>query len=177
MIVFMGVAGAGKSVQGQLLAKDLGYQWISTGEFLRTHITGKRREEMLAGKLLDDQEMIELIGTFLTDLPDSKKSIMDGFPRTLAQAEWLYEQHHKGVVCIDAVINLRVSKQVVLERLLARGRGDDKEEVITRRYDDYQKTTKPILDSYKEKGITVYEINGERDIESIHSEIMQKLRS
>lgn len=176
MIIFMGVAGAGKSVQGQLLADDLGYQWISTGEFLRQHITGKRREEMMAGKLLDDQEMIDMIGEFLTHLPDTKKAIMDGFPRTLLQAQWLQKQHGVGRLEIEAVIDLLVSKETVLERLLARGRPDDVEEVITRRYDDYQVTTEPIIAWYKEEGITVHEINGERPIEDIHSEIMQKLR-
>lgn len=177
MIVFMGVAGAGKSVQGQLLAKDLGYQWISTGEFLRKHITGKRREEMLSGRLLDDQEMIDMIGEFLTHIPDTKKAIMDGFPRTLLQAKWLHEQHNKGVIQIEAVIDIHVSKQVVTERLVARGRADDKPEVIARRYDDYQKTTLPIIQWYKDEGITVHEIHGERDIDSIHAEIMKKIRA
>ena len=61
MIVFMGVAGAGKSVQGKLLARDLGFQWISTGEILRANLSGNRKKELLSGKLVGDEELIDLM--------------------------------------------------------------------------------------------------------------------
>ena len=65
MIILMGVAGAGKSLQSRLLADEYGYAWISTGEILRVLITGKRRQEMLSGKLLSDDEMIQVMDKVL----------------------------------------------------------------------------------------------------------------
>lgn len=176
MIVFMGVAGAGKSVQGKLLADDLGYRWLSTGEFLRMHITGKRRDEMLEGKLLDDQEIIDILKPLFESNSDNK-CILDGFPRTLKQAEWLITQHEQGVVDISAVLHLQASEDVVKERLLARGRPDDTEEAIIRRFEEYQTATLPIVDWFKNKDIPVYEINGERSVEEIHEDIMSKVKS
>ena len=61
MIILTGVAGAGKSMQGKILADEHGYAWISTGEILRVLVTGKRRQEMLQGKLLSDEEMIAIL--------------------------------------------------------------------------------------------------------------------
>jgi adenylate kinase len=171
----MGVAGAGKSVQGQLLAKDLGYKWISTGEFLRARITGKRKEEMLAGKLLDAQEMIEHGGKFLNALSEDIYCVLDGFPRTLKQAKWLLDQHEQAIVEIEAVVHLNVSKEEVLKRLLARGRPDDVEQVITRRYNNYLATTEPIIDWLKSQNIPVFEIDGERSIDEIHTDITELL--
>lgn len=175
MIIFMGVAGAGKSVQGTLLARDIGYQWLSTGEHLRASISGERKEEMLKGKLLDDQEIIDILIEFFEGIKDSDHCILDGFPRTLRQAEWLHEQHQKGSINVTDVIYLDASKEVVRERLLERGRPDDTEEVINRRFDEYEKATQPIIDWFKEKGLNVHEVNGERTVEEIHADIMQRL--
>jgi adenylate kinase len=174
MIVFMGVAGAGKSVQGKLLAQDLGYQWISTGEYLRANINPQRRDEMMKGKLLADEEIIEIVEKLFADSQD--QTIVDGFPRTMKQAEWLIGQHERNKVHISCIINLEASKNVILERLLSRGRPDDVQEVIEKRFDEYQEVTLPILGWFKEQGIQVLDINGERSIEDIHAEIMQKLR-
>ena len=89
----MGVAGAGKSVQGRWLADEVGLPWLSTGEFLRMLVTGERRKEMLAGKLLDDSEMIGLADKIFHMINIQEEFILDGFPRTLQQAEWLIAQH------------------------------------------------------------------------------------
>lgn len=175
IIIPMGVAGAGKSVQGKLLADDLGYQWISTGEILRGQATEEQRGEMLAGKLLGDDEIIQLVGSFLTTLKEDLHCILDGFPRTLPQAKWLYELHEAGKVEIEAIVHLDVSKEVVLERLLARGRADDKEDVIVRRYNDYLATTEPIIDWLKLNKIPVFEVDGEREISAIHGDIVKLL--
>lgn len=159
-------------MQGQLLARDLGYQWISTGEFLRARIAAARRKEMLAGKLLDDQEMIELVGGFFKSLTGDISCILDGFPRTLAQAKWLLQQHNQEVVEIEGVVHLDVTKDEVMKRLLARGRDDDKEAVIARRYDSYVATTEPIIAWFKQQNIPLYEIDGKRSIEEIHADIL-----
>lgn len=175
MIVFMGVAGAGKSVQGTLLAKDIGYTWLSTGEYLRASISGERKAEMLRGKLLDDQEIIDILIQFFDSIEDTEHSILDGFPRTLRQAEWLYEQHETGAIKVTDVIYLDASLEVVEKRLIARGRPDDTEEVIHRRFEEYEKATLPIIDWFKQKGLRVHEVNAERSVDEIHGDIMQRI--
>lgn len=171
MIVLMGVAGAGKSMQGRLLADERGYAWISTGEILRVLVTGKRRQEMLAGQLLSDAEMIRMMDKVL-DLIDLKDEfILDGFPRTLKQADWLIDQVDMGRFEVTAVIHLTASEEVVSSRLMQRGRVDDTEEVIRKRFDEYQAVTTPILDDFRKRGITVHDIDASLAPNIVHDEI------
>lgn len=176
MILMMGVAGAGKSVQGRLLADKLGYVWLSSGEFLRQHIIGRKRQDMLEGKLLGDQEIIAVFDETLSELGTKNHQILDGFPRTLPQAEWLYKQHQKKRVDIEAVILLKASKETVKSRLVKRGRLDDNEQAISKRFDEYEKMTLPIIAFYQSHGIPIYEINGERSVEAVNSEITQLVK-
>ena len=104
MIVLMGVAGAGKSMQGRLLADEHGLAWISTGELLRVLITGKRRREMLEGKLLSDDEMIMILDKLLELINTNEEFVLDGFPRTIPQAEWLLAQAKNGRFDIGASV-------------------------------------------------------------------------
>ncbi len=176
MIVFMGVAGAGKSVQGKLLADDLGYRWLSTGEFLRMHISGERRQEMLSGKLLGDQEIINILEKFFVEAGVDEACVLDGFPRTLPQAKWLIEKHDSKEINIQAVIHIQASKEVVKARLLSRGRQDDHETAINQRFHEYEQQTLPIVQWFKKDNIPVFEVDGERPIEVIHQEIMRLIR-
>lgn len=175
MIIFMGVAGAGKSVQGTLLAKHLGYEWLSTGEYLRNNISGKRRNEMLAGKLLDDEEIIEILKDFFGGIKDSSRCILDGFPRTLVQAKWLLQQHQEGLITIGSVVYLNASKEVVRKRLLARGRPDDTAEVLDKRFEEYEKLTVPIIEWFKSHSIVVHEVDAERTVEEIQNDIIARV--
>src|SRR5665213_2302878 len=113
MIILMGVAGAGKSMQSRLLADEYGYAWISTGEILRVLITGKRRQEMLAGKLLSDEEMIQVIDKVLDLIDTNQEFVLDGFPRTITQADWLLEQVAKGRFELTAVVHMSASEDTV----------------------------------------------------------------
>ena len=82
MIILMGVAGAGKSMQGRMFADEHGYAWISTGELFRVLVTGKRRQQMLEGKLLSDEEVIQLIDKTLKQMVDTNQEfLLDGFPQ------------------------------------------------------------------------------------------------
>ena len=96
MILIMGLAGSGKGTQGKLLAEKLGYEYLSTGEFLRTYITEERRTKMAAGHLIDDKEMIEIIKDFLDKLDSKNECILDGFPRSMEQATWLAGNMSQG---------------------------------------------------------------------------------
>lgn len=177
MIVFMGVAGSGKSAQGRLLADRLGFPWLSTGEFLRMLIAGERRREMLEGKLLDDVEIIALVQKIFRVVDTEHEFVMDGFPRTVAQADWLLSQRRHGQLDITAVIHLQASEDVVLERLLQRGRQDDQTEVIRERFREYENATRPIINELKEDGVPVFDINGEGDVETIHEAIVKAIAS
>lgn len=175
MILIMGLAGSGKGTQGKLLAEKLGYEYLSTGEFLRTYITEERRRQMAAGHLIDDDEMIDIIKNFLSSGND--KCILDGFPRSKKQADWLIGQHESKSVNIQALIYLDVPKDELIKRLLARSRHDDNEPAIRRRFEEYSKSTSPIIENYKDKGIKIIEIDGQGSIETIQSSILDALRS
>ena len=172
----MGVAGAGKSMQGRLLADEKGYAWISTGEILRVLVTGKRRQEMLEGKLLSDAEMIRMMDKVL-DLIDLKEEfILDGFPRTLKQADWLADQVHMERFNVTAVFHLTASEDVVLSRLKKRGRTDDTEDAIRTRFEEYRKVTLPIIKDFRSNGITVHDIDGSLEPKAVHDAIVEHVQ-
>lgn len=175
MIIFMGVAGSGKSVQGRMLADRLGLPWLSTGEFLRMLISGQRRKDMQAGQLLEDKEIIELVRKIFGVVDTNQEFVLDGFPRTVAQADWLLSQIKHGQLHMTAVIHLTASKEGVRERLLARGRQDDHEEAINQRFREYEEDVVQILDHFRKGGIKVFDINAEQTIEAVHEEIVKAL--
>lgn len=172
MIILMGIAGAGKSMQGRLFADEHGFAWISTGELLRVLVTGKRRQEMLQGKLLSDDEMVHILDKVFDLINLSDEFVLDGFPRTLPQAEWLLEQVGHGRFDVDVVFNLVASQDVLRERLHARGRMDDTDEAIARRFEEYERVTRPIIDLYKQHGVKVYDVDASRSPQDVHDEIL-----
>ncbi len=175
MIILMGVAGSGKSLQGRMLADELGLPWLSTGEFLRMLISGERRKDMLAGKLLDDQEIIALVQKIFRIMDVEQEFLLDGFPRTVNQADWLLNQVKHGQLQITAVIHLQASESAVESRLLKRGRPDDHAQAIRERFEEYEQSIKPILAHFKEAGVPVHDINAEQDVEAVHQDIKQLL--
>ncbi len=175
MIILTGVAGAGKSMQGKILADEHGYAWISTGEILRVLVTGKRRQEMLQGKLLSDEEMITILDKVFELIDPTQEFVLDGFPRTIPQADWLLEQVKKGRFSLTAIINLDASEGVVHARLKSRGRQDDTDEAINKRFHEYKTVTLPILDHFKSEGVTVYNIDAAQKPRAVHDEIVQHI--
>jgi adenylate kinase len=175
MILLMGVAGAGKSMQGRMLADEHGYAWVSTGEILRVLVTGKRRQEMLQGKLLNDIEVVELLDKVFELINTHEEFVLDGFPRTVPQADWLIRQCKKERFDLTAVINLVASEEAVKQRLMNRGRPDDTEEAITERFAEYEAVTKPILDHFKEEGIVVHDIDADKDPGKVRDDILEVL--
>lgn len=177
MIIFMGVAGAGKSMQGRKLADELGLPWVSTGEFLRMLISGEERKDMVAGKLLDDDEIIRLVQKVFTVINTDEEFILDGFPRTAAQADWLLSQIKHGQLPLTAVIHLTATQDVVKQRLLQRGRQDDTDEAIVARFQEYEQNIVPILDQFKAAGAKVCDIDGDKDVAEVHDAIDEALRA
>jgi adenylate kinase len=172
MIILMGVAGAGKSMQGRLFADEHGYAWISTGELFRVLVTGQRRAQMLAGKLLSDNEVIELVDKTLNLIDVNQEFLLDGFPRTVKQADWLLEQVHSGRLELTAIFNLVASPEVVTERLLARGRQDDTAQAIKKRFKEHETMTLPILEHFRQENVRVFEIDADQDPISVHDAMM-----
>lgn len=177
MIVFMGVAGSGKSMQGRLLADQLGLPWLSTGEFLRMLIAGERRKAMLAGKLLADEEVISLIQKIFSIIDTRQEFVLDGFPRSAPQADWLLSQVRHQQLGLTAVIHLTASEEVVRQRLIDRGRQDDHQEAISERFLEYRETILPILEQFKTAGVLVHTFDGEQSVEAIHGDLVATLRT
>lgn len=175
MIILIGIAGSGKGTQGKLLAEKYGFQWISSGEILRTYAEEGQRERMLAGELLDDNEIIRVWDKVLTTMSDKDKCVLDGFPRTIHQAQWLLDKSKKDKFNVTEVLHLIASRQAVTDRLLGRGRQDDHSRAIEARFNEYEKSTMPIIDWFEKQGVQVVNINAEQPIEGVHKEIVKKL--
>ncbi len=175
MIVFMGVAGSGKSVQGKILADHLALPWLSTGEFLRMLIAGDRRRDMISGKLLEDKEIITLVQKIFTMINSHEEFILDGFPRTTAQADWLLNQVKHGQLHITGVVHLTADEDTVLKRLLGRGRQDDTEAAIRERFEEYEAQIKPILEHFKAAKIPVHDIDADQPATDVQAGIRTAL--
>lgn len=177
MILLMGLPGSGKGTQGKMLADHHGLHLISMGEIIRMYVGGDRRQRMLAGELLDDDEVIAILERVLDSLPDDTEYVLDGFPRTVPQAEWLLKRLEGNGSKLRCVIHLTATPEAVKERLHARGRIDDKDEVIEERFREYEQLTRPLLDWYKQHGIRICDVNAERSPDQVHDEIMQVLEA
>jgi adenylate kinase len=170
------MAGTGKSTQGQLIAEYLKCPWVSVGNILRAHMSGKYAKQMLAGELIDDEQMFPLLEEELKRLgADKNEVILDGSPRTMDQAEWLAEKINSGELSLTAIIHLKVSKEIAKKRLLSRGRPDDHEQAINERFAEYEKVIVPIMKYLKEQGFRIYDINTERSQDEIAEDIEEKL--
>ncbi len=169
-ILLIGPQGSGKSTQGKLLEEKLQIPYISTGDIFRSIATqdtdeGRRIKQILSsGELVDDKTTVDLIKKRIQSEDSQNGFILDGYPRTLEQANQAVDLN------FDKAFYLKIPKSVVLNRLLKRGRVDDTEELINKRLDLYYQETQPLLDYYRNQGILV-EINGEGDIQTIQDEI------
>jgi adenylate kinase len=158
-LVFIGPPGAGKGTQAGRLVKHLGVPHISTGELLREAVQRRTPEGLLAkkhmdeGRLVPDELIIEMVGRRLELADCARGSLLDGFPRTLAQAEALDRMLGERNMPLEGALELSVSEEVLVERLLGRGRSDDEPEVIRERLRIYRERTEPLLDYYRQQGI------------------------
>lgn len=175
MILLMGLPGSGKGTQGKMLADINGMHLFSTGDLSRMYVTGERRRRMLAGELLDDGEVIAMLDRALQSISDNDDCLLDGFPRTVSQAEWLVEQAESGRFDLNHVVYLEVSHDAVMSRLKARGRLDDTEQVIEARFKEYERSTRPVVEWLAKRGVPILQIDGERSTDVVHRDIVSKL--
>jgi adenylate kinase len=130
---------------------------------------------MLQGKLLSDDEMIAILDTVLNLIDPKQEFVLDGFPRTTAQTDWLLDQVHQGRLRLTAVVNLDASEEVVKKRLISRGRRDDNETAIKERFAEYHSVTLPILDYFKKEGVEVHTIDASQEPRAVHDEILKRI--
>jgi len=177
MIVFFGPAGAGKSVQGQILAARHNWRWLSTGQLLRDAHDVELLKKMQTGALVDPAMVSEIMGQALERAKDIYLFILDGFPRELSQAKWLIDSQPRHGRSIGVVVVLEVPKAEIIRRLQLRGRADDTEEAIEERLQIYRKEMYPILSYLSEQGVHVAHIDGTGTVGQVHDRIEAELES
>ena len=201
IVVFLGPPGAGKGTQAQRLTQEKGFIHISTSDLLReavkrgTELGKKAKEYMDRGELVPDHLIVEMIKE---KIPSEGNVILDGFPRTVAQAEALDAMLTGMGKLVDAVILFDVPDEVVIERLSGRRidpktgkvyhvkynpppegvkviqRDDDREEVIKKRLEVYRKQTAPLIEYYKERGLLKV-IDATKSPEEVYKELLKVL--
>ncbi|BBX71884.1 adenylate kinase [Mycolicibacterium psychrotolerans] len=160
-IVLLGPPGAGKGTQAQKLADKLGVPHVSTGDLFRYNISNNTELGVEAKKYLDAGDLVpaSLTNALVDDRLDDEDAkagfILDGFPRSVEQAEALDQMLAKRNLSLDAVLEFRVPEEELVSRLKGRGRADDTEDVIRNRFKVYRDETAPLLDYYRETLMTV----------------------
>ncbi|MFZ2544825.1 MAG: nucleoside monophosphate kinase [Candidatus Saccharimonadales bacterium] len=176
MILLFGPAGAGKSVQGHMLAERLDWKWLSTGEMFRSSTDPEVKEILKTGALVSDEKTYTVVEEAFDKAKDFKRLIVDGFPRTHAQAEWLMGNHNTYGRQVEIVIVLEVPDSEILERLTQRGREQDTPEIVAERLDLYRRETDPIIGFFADRGIKIVQINGIGSVEDIHEKIVAEIQ-
>ena len=179
-LVIFGPPGAGKGTQSKFIVNKYNLYQLSTGDLLREEINNKTKlgleisSIMNAGELVSDNIVGNLIEKFISNEKYKNKIIFDGYPRTLNQAINLDNLLNKFDQKINLVLKLSVSLETVKKRILERqsqeNRKDDNEQVAIKRYQTYEKSSKPVLEYY-EKSKLLKVIKGEATITEINSEI------
>lgn len=171
-ILITGPQGSGKTTQAQLLADKLGLSFASAGALLREEaekdtIEGRSlKEDMEAGKLVDDSLAAKILRGQLGKPQYQKGFVLDGYPREFAQLKHFDPE-------FNIVFYLDVPDEVVKKRLVARGREDDTPEIIEERLAIYHRLTEPVLDYYKDQNKLI-KVDGTKSIKEVAGEIAEK---
>jgi len=183
--IIFGPPGSGKGTQAAKIETEFQLAHLSTGEILRAEVargteTGKEVGRiMAAGDLIPDDIIVSIVRQRLPESEAGPGVLLDGFPRTLQQAqaldEMLAEEGHR----VDFVIALDVPEDVLVERILQRaavqGRADDTRGAIAERMHEYHKLTEAVLDHYRKKGVRVEVVDGQGDVDDVFERIRRAI--
>ncbi len=179
-LILFGPPGAGKGTQAIKIAEKFGWKHVSTGDILRSEVSGgtplglKVKVVMEAGQLVSDDLLIAIMESVFVNNSTVKGFVLDGFPRTLKQAQELDQMLAKHHESVSLVLALEVNEEELVTRLLKRaqeqGRKDDTEEVIKNRLVQYHNHTKPLIDYYIEKKL-YREVHGVGSIDDIFAQL------
>lgn len=175
MIVMLGVAGSGKSTQSQLLTATGSFRWVYIGEVLRRTVAGEDAEAMKRGELLNDDKVINYLEQEINRIGVGPEIIIDGFPRSVYQADWLMQQHKNQLYKLTAAVHIDVTKETVLSRLRHRGRPDDTQDAINLRFKEYDEAIQPIITDLKAHNVPVVVVDGEQEPLDVFSDIYKGL--
>jgi adenylate kinase len=174
-MVLLGAPGVGKGTQAKILCDRHGWAHLATGDMLRDAVRAgsplglKAKDAMARGDLVEDGIILGLIEEKLAEVAN-RGFVLDGFPRTPAQAEGLDVILQRKGAGLQRVVVLEVEDEEVVERLAGRGRADDTPETVRHRLQVFQKSTAPLIGFYEAKGI-LRRVNGFGDIQEIHGRI------
>ena len=171
-IVLLGAPGAGKGTQAGILKEMYGILHISTGDILRrevrtdTELGKKAKSFMQAGALVPDDLIFKMVEERLSQADTRRGWLMDGFPRTLDQAQGLAEITKSIDQPVDAIVILNISPEVIVERLSGRKRQDDAPEIVLKRLAVFEEQTRPVFQFYRDT-CAVVEIDGALGIDKV----------
>ena len=181
-LILFGPPGSGKGTQAAALAEKYSVPHISTGDIFRAAVAsgtpvGLRAKSYLdQGELVPDTVVVDMIEERLTEPDMANGWLLDGFPRTLPQANALDALLSKIQQSFDAVVNLIVPDSILVERLMGRGRKDDTEAVIRRRLEVYQEQTAPLIHFYRDRNQLI-DIDGVQSVEQVTQSIATTIDS
>lgn len=178
MIIFFGPTGAGKSVQGQMMAARHDWKWLSTGQLLRDSNDPAIIQVLKSGDLVSDGVTYDVFHKAVQEAYGKYGNmIVDGFPRTKSQAEWLSKYMAMHDERIDLVVALEVPEVEIMKRLEKRGRMEDTPATIAKRMSIYRQKMYPVLGIFAEQGIRIAHIDGTGSVGGIHDRIQTELES
>jgi adenylate kinase len=184
-LILFGPPGAGKGTQAVAISEAFSLPHIATGDILRDNVrneTDLGRQAKLymdQGALVPDDVVIAMVDERLTRDDVSGGFLLDGFPRTVAQAKALDEVLTGHGTAVDAVLRLLVDDEELVSRLLQRaqeqGRSDDTREVVQTRLQVYREETEPLVDRYRQQGV-LHEIDGQGSIDEVRERVLDTVR-
>ncbi len=182
IIILFGAPGVGKGTQAVILAEKLGVAHMSTGDAFRAAIKNQTpvgqlaQEYVSSGKLVPDDIVAKIVEEAMANPTFANGCILDGFPRTRAQAEALEQMLSAKGAEITKVVNIAVDDETIIARLLQRGRADDQEDIIRHRLDVYNDETAPLLDFYGDKSLLTT-IDGIGEVDDVNARILDAIHA
>jgi adenylate kinase len=179
-IVLLGPPGSGKGTQSEFLSRELRVPAISTGDMLREAVAAKSelgqkvQGIMAAGSLVDDGTMADVVRERLARCGKGGGFLLDGYPRTLPQAETLERIVENAGTRLDAVLLVEVPEEELVRRTVARKRDDDREEVVRERLRVYREKTAPLIGYYRGLGL-LRQIDGNRPVSEVTAQMLAAL--